>query len=148
MNAGNRNRTLNPRLLKRLPRQRRGAAVVEFAMVAPLMVMLTMGMMEIGRMVMVKQIMINATREGAREAVLPGATTIGVQARVAEELAAASINGVTVTITPSVLESASAGAAITISATVPAANVSWIPHPLYSFQTTLDASTTMRKESL
>ena len=39
--------------------------------VAPLLILLTMGMMEVGRMVMVKQLMVNASREGARRAVLP-----------------------------------------------------------------------------
>ena len=41
-----------------------GAAAVEFAIVAPLMFLLTMGMIEVGRMVMVKQLMVNASREG------------------------------------------------------------------------------------
>ncbi|MCA9129562.1 MAG: pilus assembly protein [Planctomycetales bacterium] len=132
---------------KMAQRQRRGAAVVEFAFVAPLMILLTLGMLELGRMVMVKQIMVNASREGARDAVLPGATSESVQASVEAELAAASISGATITITPSVLSSAAEGTAVTILISVPAADISWIPKPLYSLQNTIEASTTMRKEA-
>ncbi|HUG68005.1 MAG TPA: TadE family protein [Pirellulaceae bacterium] len=47
-------------------RKQRGAAAVEFAAVAPIFVLLLFGMLEFGRMVMVQQILTNATREGAR----------------------------------------------------------------------------------
>ena len=50
-------------------RKRRGAAVVEFAIVAPLFFLLIFGMIEYGRMVMVQQVITNASREGARRAV-------------------------------------------------------------------------------
>ncbi len=68
------------------PSFRTGAAVVEFAVVAPLLFMLTLGLMEVSRMVMVKQLLINASREGARLAVLPGATSDEVLALVSHEL--------------------------------------------------------------
>src|SRR5262245_57058974 len=56
-------------------RNRRAAAAVEFAVVAPIFLLLVFGMIEYGRMVMVYQIVTNASREGARAAVLDGATT-------------------------------------------------------------------------
>src|SRR5687768_2436293 len=63
-------------------RNRRATAAVEFAIVAPVFLLLVFGMIEYGRMVMVQQIITNASREGARTAVLDGATTAGVQSAV------------------------------------------------------------------
>ncbi len=126
---------------------RTGAAVVEFAMVAPLLFMLTLGMMEVSRMVMVKQLLINASREGARLAVLPGSTSAEVLERVSTELKAYAVNGVNIQIHPTPLEAAVAGSPVTVSLDVAAASVSWIPKPLFTFNQTLKASTTMRKES-
>lgn len=127
---------------------RRGAAVVEFAVVAPLLFALTLGMMEVSRMVMVKQLMVSASREGARLAVLPGTTSAEVVALVSQELTATSVNGVNIQVQPSNLATAGVGTPITVSLNVEASTVSWVPTPLFSFNQTLSASTTMRKESL
>jgi Flp pilus assembly protein TadG len=128
-------------------RTRVGAAVVEFAFVAPLFILLTLGMMEVSRMVMVKQILINASREGARLAVLPSVTSEEVLAHVSQQLSASAVNGVQVTIQPMELVGAAVGTPITVSLSVPAASVGWIPNPVFAMNHTLTASTTMRKES-
>ena len=60
-------------------RQRRGAAVVEFVLVAPVMFLFVFGLIECGRLVMVQQSLTNAAREGCRKAVL---ATTGSQADV------------------------------------------------------------------
>ncbi len=134
---------------RRGPGQRRsGAAVVEFAIVAPLMMFMTLGMMEVGRMVMVKQLLVNASREGARLAVLPGASAEEVQSQVSGQLANESVSGVSVSLNPTALSTAPAGTAVTVTVSVPASAITWVPKPLFSFNTTLQASTTMRKESM
>jgi hypothetical protein len=51
---------------------------VEFVIVVPLILLTLIGVLELGRAVMVKQILTNGAREGARKAILPGATTAGV----------------------------------------------------------------------
>jgi Flp pilus assembly protein TadG len=48
--------------------QRRGVAVVEFALLAPLLLMLLLGMWEVGRMLQMQQSLSNAAREGGRQA--------------------------------------------------------------------------------
>ncbi len=50
---------------------RLGASVIEFALIAPLMITFTFGLVELGRMMLVKQTATHATREGARLAVRP-----------------------------------------------------------------------------
>ena len=110
--------------------------------------MLTFGMIELGRLVMVKQLMINASREGARLAILPSSTEQAVIAQVQSELAAGTIHGATVVLTPSSLANAPAGSPVTVSIQVNSSAVSWIPTPMFVFNQTLEASTTMRRESL
>ncbi len=51
---------------------------MEFAVVAPVFLLLVFGMIEYGRMVMVQQVITNASREGARVAVLDGSTAVDV----------------------------------------------------------------------
>ncbi len=63
------------------PRQPRGGvAAVEFALVAPLLVMFVLGLWEFGRMVQVMQILTNAAREAAREAASASETLPDIKA--------------------------------------------------------------------
>jgi Flp pilus assembly protein TadG len=50
------------------PRRRAGAAAVELAFVAPVLVTILLGLWEVGRLIQLKQIASNAAREGARVA--------------------------------------------------------------------------------
>jgi hypothetical protein len=54
-------------------RDRTGQAMVEFALVAPLFFLLLFGIIEAGRFVFYHEILANATREGARYAIVNGA---------------------------------------------------------------------------
>ena len=58
--------------------------MTEFAVVAPFIVVMLMGMLEFGRVLMVQQALTSAAREAAREATLPSATDNSV-ANVAEQ---------------------------------------------------------------
>jgi len=69
------------------PRMRRGAAVVEMAVVSPILLMLLLGMVEFGYIFMVGQSLTNATREAARTATLPGATDAMVIERLQQAVA-------------------------------------------------------------
>lgn len=60
------------RLNNRAPR--RGVAAVEFAVVLPIMLILVLGVWEIGRLVEVQQLLTNAAREGARRAAMGSAS--------------------------------------------------------------------------
>jgi Flp pilus assembly protein TadG len=125
--------------------QRRGVAVVEFAIVAPVFFMMVIGFIEFGRALMVQQVLINASRVGARQASTTGATTSQVQAAVQAYTNGVSINGVKVTVTPDP-SAAAAGTAITVETTVPFGSVSWMNTPWFLAGKTLKASSQMRKE--
>ncbi len=55
----------------------RGQAMVEFALVAPLFFLLLFGIIEAGRFIFYYETLSNATREGARYAIVNGANTLG-----------------------------------------------------------------------
>jgi Flp pilus assembly protein TadG len=124
---------------------------VEFAVVAPVFFLMILGMIEIGRAIMVQQIITNASREGARLAVLPGSTVADVNTRVQEILTASTITGATVQILDEQgavtnPETAQYGDVINVTITVPFSDVSWLPTSKYLSGKTLSASTVMRTE--
>ena len=68
------------------PRNRRGVAAVEFAVVAPFLILLIFGIIEFGRAIMVQQVLTNASREGTRRAVLEEVTESEVTTVVSDYL--------------------------------------------------------------
>lgn len=61
---------------RRIPgRRSRGQALVEFALVAPLFFVLLLGIVEVGRYIFYYEMLNNATKEGARYAIVHGANS-------------------------------------------------------------------------
>jgi Flp pilus assembly protein TadG len=125
---------------------RRGAAALEFAFVAPVFFAFVFGMIEYGRAVMVQNVITNAAREGARVAILSGATTTSVKSAVNTYLSGAGISGATPDVSPDPTK-ATSGIGVTVSVSVPYTSVSWLPSPFFLGSTTLSASCTMRSEN-
>jgi Flp pilus assembly protein TadG len=135
--------------VRSLRNKRQGAAAVEFAVVLPVFILLVFGMIEYGRMVMVQQVITNASREGARRAVLDGATATEVQSAITTYLSDAKISGAdTPDIEPDDPAMAGSGDPVTVTVSVPFSAVSWLPSPMYLGGKVLSASTTMRRESV
>lgn len=76
--------------MKRL-RGQRGQALLETAVILPIVLLVSVTIFEFGRAYQVFQIMTNAAREGARVAVLPTTSDADVRARVQAYLAAGAI---------------------------------------------------------
>jgi len=131
---------------RRCPRRRRGATVVEFAVVAPLLFLFVFAMIEFGRMVMVEQILTNAAREGARRAILEQSTATEVETIVSDYLAGSSIPGATVAVSPSSFNHVGFGDPVTVTVSVPYGQVSWLPTPWFLGTTNLKAESVMRGE--
>ncbi len=125
--------------------KRRGVAAVEFAIVAPLFFMLVLGIVEIGRAMMVEQVLVNASRVGARQAALLTSTQSAAESAVTDYANGVGIRGVQVTVSPNPA-TAAAGQAITVGASINYANVSWLPAMRFMGGKTLSASSVMRKE--
>ena len=81
-------------------RARRGAAAVEFAIVASLLVPVLLGIWEVGRLVQVQQLTHNAAREAGRQASTGTKTATEVRDAALNYLTRAGINttGATVTV--------------------------------------------------
>jgi len=135
-------------------RNRQGAAVVEFAIVAPIFFLLVFGMIEGGRAIMVQQILTNASREGARVAVLDSTTPTAslVKSKVVDYMKNGGISTATtnmVTINPSEPTTAAYGTAVTVTVAIPFSSVTWVPSPWFILgSTNLTASTVMRRETV
>ena len=71
---------------------RRGAAMVEFAIVLPMLLLMILGIIEMGRVMMLNQITTNACREASRRAIIPGMTSIHVRGVVNQYLDAGGIS--------------------------------------------------------
>jgi Flp pilus assembly protein TadG len=132
----------------KLRNKRKGAAAVEFAIVAPVFVLLVFGMIEYGRMVMVHQVITNATREGARRAVLVGVTAADVTTTVNTYLTNGTVSGATVTLSPANPSTAVSGTPVSVTVSVPYTSVSWLPSPFFLGGATMSATSTMRRESV
>jgi Flp pilus assembly protein TadG len=136
---------LRPNKSRRLTPVRAGVAAVEFAIVAPVFFMLILGIIEIGRAMMVQQVLVNASRVGARQAALLTSTQSGVESAVTDYANGVGIHGVQVTVSTNPA-TATAGTAITVGASTSFSNVSWLRSPWIMGGKTLSATSTMRKE--
>ncbi|MCH5375244.1 MAG: pilus assembly protein, partial [Planctomycetes bacterium] len=83
--------------------KRRGAAALEFAAVAPVILLMFFAAFEFSRLNMIRHTTEVAAFEGARRGILPGATTAAVRKRVGEVLGAIGAQAETINIEPAVL---------------------------------------------
>lgn len=132
-------------------RRRRGATTLEFALVIIMFLLTVLGMVEISRAVMVRQVLVNAAREATRRAVVPGATVAEVTGILNNYALGSHMGG---TWTPKYyvngteepdLTSANSHDEIAVSVEVPFSDVSW-GLMRYVSNSTLAAQVTMRKE--
>lgn len=129
------------------PRDRRGAATVEFAFVAPLFFALVIGMIEYGQLVRAKNTLTSISRDMARVAVVDGATAASVEAYRAESFRKAGITQpIRVTWEPANPD-VPTGTPITAVASIPYTEFCAYPtFLLRDFQ--VRCETTMRKEGV
>src|SRR5258708_32314244 len=108
----------------------RGAATVEFAIVAPVFLIMITGIMELGRAIVVQQLLTNASREGARIGGYDTTTsTSTVTTAVNSYLSNVGISGATTVVTPNPPSLASDGQSVTVMVSIPFTNVSYLPTP-------------------
>jgi Flp pilus assembly protein TadG len=128
--------------------RRCGATLTEFAIVAPIFFVFVFGAFEFGRAIMVQQILTNAAREGARQAIIESANAADVEASVTSYLNSTTIAGVTVTVDPSSLQTVGFGDNVTVTVSVPYDQVSWLPVSSFMQGKTLTGESMMRGERM
>lgn len=138
--------------------RRRGAALVEAAIVLPVFFMAIVGIVEFGRGMMVSQLVTNGSREAARRAIFDGSTNIDIedytQNRMANSIGCDPTDiDVTIVITPDPnnnttgnnLVNAQAYDLVTVTVSVPYDDVSFFTGR-YLAGKSLSGETTMRHE--
>lgn len=131
---------------KRLGKKRRLAgAAVEMAVVTPLLLTLLFGIIEYGWTFSVKQSLVTAAREGAREASMPGSSDDEIRDRVQEYLAPMGVTSAEVELTRA---SPPDQPTETVTVTVPYADISLLGGFFGTTDYDLRSSCSMRKEGL
>jgi hypothetical protein len=95
---------------------------------------------------MVQNLITNAARDGARTAVLDGATAAAIETQVEAYLASSTISEAVVTVNPNPLTLANMGDPVSVTVEVPFDSVSWLPSSMYFQGTNLHATVVMRRE--
>ncbi len=133
------------------PAERRGASVVEMALVAPVFLLFVFGLVEFGRVTMVQQAITNSAREGCRIGILATTQNVSdIETAVRNHLLA-SVPGADkssvcrVSIYPTSLGSIASGDEITTSVEVDFDDVAWYP-TIYLGGSVLRSTATMKRE--
>ena len=104
------------RRLRALWRRDDGAALIEAAFVLPMLLFISIGIIEFGRAFQTWQVVTNAAREGARVAVLPGMSDDAIKTRVTDYMKMGIDNPAAATIAINRATTVSLGGAATASA--------------------------------
>jgi Flp pilus assembly protein TadG len=114
--------------------------VVEVALVLPILLTLFFGAIDFSRANSIRNTLENAAYEGARRAIVPGATAADVQQAAMEILTVLSIEQATITIVPNTITDATTQ--VTVSISVP------LGSNLYASSQILSSSTLTKSCSL
>jgi Flp pilus assembly protein TadG len=130
---------------RRRPR-RPGTSVVEFALFAPLLGVLMMGMFEMGRAMNAKEILSDAARKAGRTGILPNKATSDITTEASNILSDNSISTSQLTVTV-LVNGASADAStavrgdqISVKVSIPASQVLWLS-PFFLNNQTIESET-------
>ena len=130
-------------------KQRCGVTAVEFAIIAPILFLIILGTIEIGRGFMVQHLLTNAARQGCRAGVLEGKTNSDVTTAVNASLAQLGISSEVITVAVNDVtanaSSSVAGDEITVIVSVPVTSVSWVPTAKF-LSGTISGQYTLRRE--
>lgn len=127
--------------------KRSGVATVEFAVVLPALIALTIGTIDVCSMMFLRESAVLAAYEGARQGVGRGRTNADVSARVTEFLDERNVvyNGDVVSVSSPGFAAAETLENVTVTVNVPAAGNLLIPSQMFG-DMIVSASVTMRKE--
>lgn len=124
---------------------------MEFAVVAPVFVLLIFGLIEFSRMMMLRQALTNAAREGCRNGILATTTTAqSVDSMIRSRLqgivaSPTDTNKVRVTVTPASFASITHSTLVSAEVEVSYSDVSWFP-PWFLGNVKIKGQASMKRE--
>lgn len=126
------------------PQPRTGAVAVEFAIVAPVFFLLILAGIEFGRVNMIWGTIGNASYEGVRRAIIPGADPDDAVDAAQLLLNTALIRGATITVDPPVFSDTTTDITVTIDVDI--SQNSWLSFANYSHGMQVSKSRTLARE--
>ncbi|HAU38148.1 MAG TPA: hypothetical protein DCX07_10600 [Phycisphaerales bacterium] len=128
--------------------KRRAAATVEMALILPLLMILTLGLIEYGWLFLNAHRVTNAARQGARVGARPDSTNADVLTTVDTIMQQADLgsSGYQVAVTPSDITTLQPGEQLTVEVSLPYANIELVGTTLLPVPSTLRSSLTMARE--
>lgn len=127
------------------PQHRSGAAIVEFALVVPVLLVIVMGTIEASTMIYLKQTLHIAAYEAARTALVPKTTVSIVETTARRILDDRRVRDTTITVTPNNFSAAAASTWITVRIDAPS-NSNFAVPLLFFRNKTISGNCTMMKE--
>lgn len=124
---------------------RSGAALVEFAVVLPVLVLILLGTIETCTMIFLRQSLTIAAYEGARVSIVPESEESDVRNAATHLLNLRRIKNATVKVSPSDIEKAPYGSFIRVEVTAPCSQNSVLPLQFYGGRS-LTGTVEMMKE--
>lgn len=115
----------------RTARSRNGAAVVEFAIIVPVFMLLVLGTIETCNMIFLQQSLKIAAYEAARVTLIPSAVAADVNTAANDILTSRRVSNGTINVDPVNFRSAPYGTFIKVSVSAPCANNSVFPLRFY-----------------
>lgn len=127
---------------------RRGLSTVEMALIMPLVLLMVLGILEYGWLFSKAADVNNACRVGARTGSLGGKATADVEAAVLAAMTAAGLQDseYTLTLDPADPSTLSSGQALTVTLSIPYANISVVNSALIPTPTNLSSTVVMARE--
>ena len=122
---------------------RRGASMVEFALVLPVILVFFMAATELFRLNQMRHAADTAAYEACRHIVVPGATKAEAVAKAEKQLAIVGIHNANIDINPSTITESTA--TVTVNVSIPPKGNTLVP-PLYSEKALVSASSTLLTE--
>lgn len=104
---------------RQITKKRRAAALVEFAVCLPVIMLLILGSMETTSAIFVRQALTTSAYEGIREAIRTKASTADAVAKAQAVLTSRQIKSSTIRVTPSEVKTAARGSILTIEVSAP-----------------------------
>ena len=100
-------------------RRRKGAAVAELAICAPILLLMAVALIEFGTLIFLKQGLAVAAYQGAHQGVKPAATAADIQGAASQVLDDREISGGAISVSPGNIESIPAGELFTVTVSAP-----------------------------
>lgn len=127
-------------------KRRTGAAMVEFAIVSPLLFLFFFTAFEFCRVAMIRHTVDNAVYEAARLAIIPGGTGADATQEAQRILNSLGIDDANIVVTPSNINNATEN--VTVQITVPLDSNSFVPTNAFVAGKDVVATLTMRREGV